>query len=271
MNKQKHLFFAPLFFASIFALSGCTGTGEPAGNTSSEEPEPDIAEVVKSWSSMDDFDLLPLETPNTSDDGRGDQWIAEDFGRKDKCSLSYELFAGYDGSGYISSYVPEERFFVNGDAENGYIISLFVYVPEGGNVSSFQLQALSTNYADELYGLEIEIGEDDENKWKRATVSFDSVDEFKALRLHYTVKDREEPARFTVDDINIIIGTPTVEESRVAEESLYKLYEDDFKIGTCLSSRILSNAKVMAATKENFNSITAENEGKPEQILDQAG
>ena len=47
-------------------------------------------------------------------------------------------------------------------------------------------------------------------------------------------------------------------------------FGDDFKVGTCVSSYSVRNSSLQNTLLKNFNSITAENEGKPEQIIDQA-
>ena len=74
-----------------------------------------------------------------------------------------------------------------------------------------------------------------------------------------------------IDDIEIVLGEETVETGYVYnDESLYQTYEDYFKVGTCMSANMLQNTTLRKILKNDFNSVTAENEGKPERILDQA-
>lgn len=240
-------------------------------SSSSEIPVgPQIGDVIKKWSSEVDYPGIPLDTPSNYEGGRGYKEIIA-HGREDNESLSYDLYCGDYHKGYIANNIASYPYFNKRDVKNGYIISLYTYVMPGGNVESFRLQAQSTNYADELYGVEVPVGQDGEGIWKRITVSFDSVDDFKGFKLHYTVKDPNKVASFLVDDIEVTIGSPTVTEHKEpANESLYKLYEDDFKVGTCLSSYSLNSSTIKNLTTTHFNSITAENEGKPEHTLDQA-
>lgn len=250
---------------------------ESSSITSSEssEPvktEPGVGDVIKSWSSTTDYNGLIMETPNSYEHGRGYRQVFNGFGRDDECSLSYDLYCGDDNTGYITTSAAKTQYFTKSDITNGYIVSLYYYVVKNGNVDSFQLQAVSENYADEIYGQKVTVNSDDEEQWKRVTVSFDTIDDFKSLRLLYTVKDNTKTAGFLIDDIEVTIGTPAATDKREAKtESLYKKYEDDFKIGTCLSSYSLNSTSLKNLTKQHFNSITPENEGKPEQILSQAG
>lgn len=265
--------------SSIVSSEGSSVVSSEQSSSSSEETSsssvytgPQVGDTVKKWTSTNDYNGLPMETPNNPEAGHGYRNVFKGFGHDDECSLSYDLKAGYDKKGYITSALPKTPYFKNKDAKNGYIISLYFYAIKNSNIASFQLQALSTNYADEIYGLPINVTSADEETWKRVTVSFDSVDDFKAFRLIYTVKDKTKEASFLIDDINITIGTPTVTDPRTPkEESLCKLYEDDFKIGTCLSGYSLNSSNIKKLTLQHFNSITAENEGKPEHVLDQAG
>lgn len=51
--------------------------------------------------------------------------------------------------------------------------------------------------------------------------------------------------------------------------SLYKRYEGYFYFGTCVSASYLNNSKVTELLLEQFNSITCENEMKPDALLNQ--
>ena len=88
--------------------------------------------------------------------------------------------------------------------------------------------------------------------------------------LNYKLQNTASNAAFYVDDINITLGEETVKTAyEFNDESLYKAYEPYLKVGGCLSTRMFRNTEIRKMVKDNFNSITAENEGKPEQILDQ--
>ena len=101
-------------------------------------------------------------------------------------------------------------------------------------------------------------------------VSFDTLEALGAIRLNYKVANDGYTAGFYVDDINITLGEETVKtEYQYNDESLYKTYEDYFKVGTCMSNQMMRNTEFRRILKDNFNSVTAENEGKPQYILDQ--
>ena len=64
----------------------------------------------------------------------------------------------------------------------------------------------------------------------------------------------------------------TTESPYQYEQGLYEFYQDDFMIGVALPSAIIKNEgkKLRASILDNFNSITCENEMKPDALLDKA-
>ncbi|MBQ9768274.1 MAG: endo-1,4-beta-xylanase [Lachnospiraceae bacterium] len=66
------------------------------------------------------------------------------------------------------------------------------------------------------------------------------------------------------------VATPTPTPI-VVEETIRSVFgEYGLKAGTCMSEYMVSNAECLEIIKTNFNSITFENEMKPDYILDQA-
>ena len=113
------------------------------------------------------------------------------------------------------------------------------------------------------------VGEDNVEQWIRLVASFDTLETLGAIRLNYKVVNLSEYATFFVDDINITYGEETVATKyEYNDESLYRTYQDYFKVGACMSSTMFHNTELRKIVKNDFNSITAENEGKPEQVLD---
>ena len=151
------------------------------------------------------------------------------------------------------------------------MISLYYYVPNDSNIASIQLQVMSSNN-NALSGSVIDIDEDKEEKWiKTPVVSYDTLDTLGSIRLIYKAIDPEKEVYFYIDNISIVLGEETVETGYVYnDESLYQAAEDYFKVGTCMSANMLKNTTLRKKKKNDFNSVTAENEGKPEQVLDQA-
>lgn len=77
------------------------------------------------------------------------------------------------------------------------------------------------------------------------------------------------------EDGNIVSGEPEsgAEEEKgiVQAKGLAELYQENFPIGIALSGYILQNTEQYGQViLENFNSITCENEMKPDSLLDQA-
>ena len=154
--------------------------------------------------------------------------------------------------------------------QNGDIISLFVYVPENSNLTSLQMEVFPISMNNSLKSNLLTVTDDNINTWIRLMVSFDTLETLGAIRLNYKVANDGYTAGFYVDDINITLGEETVKtEYQYNDESLYKTYEDYFKVGTCMSNQMMRNTEFRRILKDNFNSVTAENEGKPQYILDQ--
>ena len=195
--------------------------------------------------------------------------IVNDFGHEDNSALKYEV-AYTAKEAYLGSDLLEKPYFTEDDAKNGDIISLFVYVPENSNLTSLQMEVFPISMNNSLKSNLLTVTDDNINTWIRLMVSFDTLETLGAIRLNYKVANDGYTAGFYVDDINITLGEETVKtEYQYNDESLYKTYEDYFKVGTCMSNQMMRNTEFRRILKDNFNSVTAENEGKPQYILDQ--
>ena len=261
MNNKKRFLCSVVSLLSLSFLVACNSNK----STTSEEPKPlEIGDTVKEWRTNYDLDSLPLGLADTNSKGE----IVKDFGNYDNSSLKYEVKKS--SNMYLGSDLLEEPYFVEDDAKNGDIISLYVYVPLDGNVSSLQLEVFPSSMNNSIKSDLLEIDSSLEQSWNRLMISFDTLETLGAIRLNYQIADGADSATFFVDNINITLGEETVKTGyEYNEESLYKAYEPYLKVGTCMSGRMLANTELRKITQHNFNSITAENEGKPEQILDQ--
>ncbi len=261
MNNKKHFLCSVVSLLSLSFLVACNSNK----NTTSEKPKPiEIGDTVKEWRTNYDLDSLPLGLADTNSKGE----IVKDFGNYDNSSLKYEVKKS--SNMYLGSDLLEEPYFVEDDAKNGDIISLYVYVPSEGNISSLQLEVFPSSMNNSIKSDLLEIDSSLEQSWNRLMISFDTLETLGAIRLNYQIADGADSATFFVDNINITLGEETVKTGyEYNEESLYKAYEPYLKVGTCMSGRMLANTELRKITQHNFNSITAENEGKPEQILDQ--
>ena len=260
MNNKKHLLCSVVSLLTVSFLVACNSK-----QSTSEEPKPiEIGDTVKEWRTNYDLDSLPLGLADTNSKGE----IVKDFGNYDNSSLKYEVKKS--SNMYLGSDLLEEPYFVEDDAKNGDIISLYVYVPLDGNVSSLQLEVFPSSMNNSIKSDLLEIDSSLEQSWNRLMISFDTLETLGAIRLNYQIADSADSATFFVDNINITLGEETVKTGyEYNEESLYQAYEPYLKVGTCMSGRMLANTELRKITQHNFNSITAENEGKPEQILDQ--
>ena len=256
-------------------------SSEPSSTSTISSQEPDesseevdrpleIGDTVKEWTSTYDYEEAPLALSSDTNNGSGDCQIADDFGYYDDCSIGCTLRVGNNNQGFISSETLETPYFGEEDAKNGDLIYIYVYAPIDSNLASFQLQIYPSSMNNPINGEVIEVGNNTE-EWLQSYVSFDSLETLGAIRLLYKAVDSNEPVNFYVDDISIVLGEETVHtDYEFNEESLYQTYEDCFKVGTCMSANGLKNTELRKITKDNFNSLTAENEAKPERILDQA-
>ena len=254
----------PLF--AIATLGGCNTTprkSTPASQEPEESKPLEVGDTVRMWTSPDDSDKAPLGLA----EGAGSVSFGDD-GYDDYFSLSFTL----KQEGYIGTDLVEKPYFKDEDAKNGDIISLYYYLPEGSNIKTIQLEAVPWNgRASTVLGEMVNVTSDIEGKWELMEMTYDSLDMLGSFRLNYTLTDATKDGKILLDDIEITYGEETVKTGYVSNnESLYETYEDYFKLGTCMSDTMVRNTEIRKITLDNFNSITAENEGKPERILDQA-
>ena len=263
MNYKKRLLCAVIPFLTASLLLGCNKSKQPE----SSEPKPlEIGDTVKEWKSSEDYEEAPLGTANKNSQSE----IVNDFGNNDKSSIRYDVM--YETKkAYIGSDLLETPYFTEDDAKNGDIISLYVYVPDyESNIVTLQLEVFPISMEKSIKSEMLNLGTHNCSTWIRLAVSFDTLETLGAIRLNYSVGDTSSPALFYVDDINITLGAETVKTGyEYNDESLYQTYQDYFKVGCCMSAEMLQNTELRKIAKHNFNSITAENEGKPERILDQ--
>ena len=268
--KNKKLFSgAILSLLSLSLLVGC-GKGNTPDEDESKEPKPiEIGDTVREWTSDEDFETSPMLPTGKTATGTGFADVVNDFGNEDDCSIYLDLTPGSSES-YIGTDTLKTPYFTEDDAKNGDVISLYFYVPANSNLASLQLQLFGINMGDPIKGEKISITQDNEERWIRTVKTFDTLETLGAIRLYYTAVNKASSVQFYIDDINITYGEETVQTGYTnPEESLYQAYEPYFKFGGCVSAQTLRNTTIRKLVKDNFNSITAENEGKPERILDQ--
>lgn len=262
MKNKKLLFLAALSSFAVCALSGCNKA--PADNGTDDIKPLEIGDSKKKWSSAEDYDELPIIMEKNK--GRGS--IIDDFGNEDDSSLYFELTK----NSYIGSNLVTNPYFLEDDAKNGDIISLWYYLPEDCNIKTLKFEVVTsqTYNAQTISDLQITVNEGYVGEWKKSSIIYNTLDTLGSLKLTYTLADTTQVGKIYIDDIDITLGAEVVKtDYEYNDESLCESYKDFFKVGTCMSSNMMRNTEIRKITKHNFNSITAENEGKPEQILDQ--
>ena len=279
MKINKFFLLAVLSTLATSLLMGCNSNNNQSKNTSSEEEEEweeivyEVGDTVKEWRSSSDLEHSPLALVDST---KGTVELSSEFGNEDLSSIECNITADY-----VASEVLEEPYFTDDDAKNGDIISLYFYLPAEHNVKSLQLEALSSStFVTSQWGGssgvsikadQITVTEEKEEKWIRTMLSYDTLETLGAIRLNIVRNEISKPAHFYIDNINITYGEETVETGYVDnDESLCEAFEDYFIVGNIMSAGYQRNTKMREIIKKNFNSITAENEGKPEQVLDQA-
>ena len=278
MKINKFFLLATLSTLATSLLMGCNANNERPINSSSEEDEweeivYEVGDTVKEWRSSSDYEIAPL---NLTDTTKGTVLISNELGNEDSASIECNIT-----DDYISSEVLDEPYFTDNDAKNGDIISLYFYLPADHNIKSLQLEALSSSsFIVSQWGGSsgvsikadaISVTEEKEGKWIRTMLSYDTLETLGAIRLNIVRNEISKPAHFYIDNINITYGEETVETGYVDnDESLCKAFEDYFIVGNIMSAGYQRNTKIREIIQKNFNSVTAENEGKPEQVLDQA-
>ena len=268
MKNNKSFLYAILSMLSISSLVACSSG---RGNQEEEdekwkEPVYEVGDVVKAWSSDKDFATVPFDAPESV---QGSRMIDGAFGNDDDYSLYYEL-EPVSGNNYIASDLIEKPYFTDDDAKNGDIVSLYFYLPANHNINTLQLELMHGNNSS-ITGDQITVTDEKEEKWIRTTAVLDTLDALSAIRFNYQPKDNTKDVKFFIDDIKITFGEETQEtEYQSNDESLKNALGDTLIVGNIMSSSWYNNTKMRQILKENFNSITAENEGKPERVLDQS-
>ena len=276
MKSNKSFLVSALSLLTIASLVACSKGGDTSNNWEyNPEKEYEVGDTVKEWKSDKDYQKVPMDVP---EGGTGTREIAKNIGHEDKVSLHYSVKSS---QGYLTSEIAEDKFFTDLDAKNGDIISLYVYIPSNSNLTSLQLELRSIEYSSGGWGAsassdsfkseKLEAVSEKEEKWIRLEASYDTLYALSSIRVNFVPADKDQKVEFYVDDINITYGSETVETNYESNgESLYKSFKDYFTVGTELSANMAKNTKFRQITRENFNSVTAENEAKPQNTLDQA-
>ena len=267
MKNNKSFLYAVLSMLSISSLlMACSSKGHQEEEW--EEPVYEIGDTVKEWTSKNDLNELPMDL---AEGLKGNGKIDNKFGNEDNGSLLFEIEANTSGSGYIASDALKNPYFTNDDAKNGDIVSLCIYVPSESNVDTLQLEVAATDNNTKFTADAIKITSEKEDKWIRSQIVYDTLSPLSSIKLNYKALDKSKPVQFYVDNIKITYGEETQKNGyEYKDESLRKAFDGYLRVGNIMSSNMYNNTKMRQILKDNFNSITAENEAKPDRVLDQA-
>ncbi len=260
MKHKKSFLLAALSLLSISSLAACSaGSNE---DEPFEEPVYQVGDTVIQWTSEKDSKVVPLGIPEGVN---GKAEIDKSFGNEDNQSLYFEV----KGS-YVATNEMEKPYINHEHAKNGDVISMYLYVPSDSNIDTLQMELLHGNN-NAIAADSIKISENNTQKWFRTMAVFDTLDILTAIRLNFKPIDSSKPVQFYVDDLNITYGEETQKTGyEFKDESLKEAFDGYLTIGNIMSSNMYNNTKMRQILKDNFNSITAENEAKPEAVLDQA-
>ena len=266
MKHNKSFLFAALSLLSVASLVACSSGSSSYEEEEFEEPVYEIGDTVIEWANEKDSKTIPLGLPEGT---TGSGTIDKSFGNDDKESLFYEV-KGANGLNYVASNELKNPYFTHEHAKNGDIISMYLYIPSDSNLDTLQMELLHGNN-DTITADSIKVSENNTEKWFRTAAVFDTLDILGGIRLNYKAVDSSKSVKFYVDEINITYGEETQKNGyEFKEESLKEAYDGYLTLGNIMSTNMYNNTKMRQILKDNFNSITAENEAKPEAVLDQA-
>lgn len=273
MKYNKSFFIGALTLLSVASLVACSKGTEV--NNWDYDPEMiyEVGDTVKEWKSSKDFEKSPLEV---NEDNNGNEEIDKKFGNGDKQSLKFTVTK----DGYVTSDI-KDGFFKDYDAKDGDIVSLYVYVPSGSGIKSLELEVCGSPAQATQWGSggdyesakseKVLIDDSNVNQWIKLEVTYETVYTLGSIRVNYELKEGSSSGEFYIDDINIEYGEETITNEYVSNnESLRKSAPEYLKVGCCMSANQVRNTKARKVVKEQFNSVTAENEGKPQSVIDVA-
>jgi len=105
------------------------------------------------------------------------------------------------------------------------------------------------------------------NEWTRLTGSYTVKSHVAVEELIFYVESPNPTLEYYLDDFSVIDKTVPRLEPEWEIPNLKEVYEDYFNIGVAIPYKVLSNPLEMKMIEKHFNSITAENEMKPESLL----
>lgn len=107
--------------------------------------------------------------------------------------------------------------------------------------------------------------------WVELSGSYSVASNVKVEELILYVESPNATLEFYIDDIKVIDKTVTKGQPEWEIPSLAEIFKNDFKIGVAIPYRVLMNPMETKMVVKHFNSITAENEMKPESIQPKEG
>ena len=157
----------------------------------------------------------------------------------------------------------EKGFYIEGGYEYEYSVSV-----RAASAEHFRL-TLSWDNADGTTG-EALIAEADAKagEWKKIACKYEAP----VGAYHLTLKlTTDSTADFDFDDFYVTGQTPYHSEAEIrayaADAGLKDMYANYFRIGTCMPNSALNNSTITGIILRDFNSVTCENELKPDATI----
>ena len=161
----------------------------------------------------------------------------------------------------------EKGFYLEGGYE--YLYSVYV---RAASAEHFRL-TLTWDNADGSTGEALIAEQDAEaNAWTKLACAYEAPEGAYHLTLKLTT---DSAADFDFDDFCVTGQTPYHSEAEIrayaADAGLKDMYANYFRVGTCLPNGSLNNSTITGIILRDFNSVTCENELKPDATIQTNG
>lgn len=179
------------------------------------------------------------------------------------------LYVGGRQSGWHGAQIDVREIMEVGKS---YDIEVWVYQETGENQQitlTMQRKYASdaeTHYDTIAWQKTVPSGE-----WTKLTGSYTVKPGEKVEELIFYIESPNVSLDFYIDDVLMIDKTVPKLEPEWEIPDLKGVYQDNFKMGVAIPYKVLMNPLEMEMVEKHFNSITAENEMKPESLLNSLG
>ncbi|MEN3011360.1 MAG: endo-1,4-beta-xylanase [Dictyoglomus thermophilum] len=181
----------------------------------------------------------------------------------------YSLFTKGRSRGWHGAQLNVAKRFQPG---RSYSISVWVYQKSGSDQKITLTMERKYNVdADTRYDTIVWQKTVPNNTWVELSGSYSVPAGVTIEKLLLYVESPNATLEFFIDDIRIVDKRATAANPEPEIPSLYSFYKDYFSIGTAIPYSVLTNSTEAEMVVKHFNSITPENEMKPDAIQPREG